>query len=203
MVDIWGDDLCDMSPEAELAIMIAFVATFVLALCSFKCIIWYKKMKDVQKNNQHLYCENIKLKKRIKYRKDEQDAEANAQLHEKLQGKSGQEKDFIAREFLMNRIAKQEQEKMNIELQQKRETTHFNEMMQHKPHYEKEAIMQMRNQEYVEKRKRAKIVDDKLDELIERNEKMENEKIPSQSPVTVQVRCSGGYVNPLTHMDTY
>ena len=106
-VDIWGEDLCDMSPEAESAIMIAFAATFVLALFSFKCIIWYKKMKD----EQYLYYENIKLQKRIKYRQNEKDAEANAQLNEKLWGKSGQEKDFITREFLMNRIAKQEQDK--------------------------------------------------------------------------------------------
>ena len=129
-----------------------------------------------KKHNQHLYSQNERLQKRVKYRKDEKDAEASVQLHEKLWGKSVQEKDFITREFLMDHVTKQRQDKLDIDLQQKRETMHFNEMMQNKPQYEKEAIMQKRNQEYVEERKRAKIVDDQLDELIERNEKNRNEK---------------------------
>ena len=72
-----------------------------------------------QKHNQHLYSENERLQKRMKYRKDEKDAEASAQLHDKLRGKSVQEKDFITREFLMDHVTKQRQDKLDIDLQQK------------------------------------------------------------------------------------
>ena len=55
---------------------------------------------------------------------------------------------------------------------------YFNEMMQNKPLYEKEAILQKRNQEYTEERKRAKIVDAQLDESIKRNKKIETKNAP-------------------------
>ena len=38
---VYGNNLCDMSPEAEIAVLISVFAAVVIVLSSFKCIVFF------------------------------------------------------------------------------------------------------------------------------------------------------------------